>query len=760
MPQKDALTLRFLGELSVERGSQPQTLPQSKKTRALLAYVVLSDRPQRRDRLCSLFWDVADDPRGALRWCLSRLRPLVDSPRRARLVTDRDHVSFDREGVSVDVLEARNEWTAVTKNPAVGKLEAVLSRFRGDFLEGLELPDFDEFQAWLIAEREQNRLLRAQLLAKLVELLGGDPPAALPYAQTRVQIDPLNDAAHASLTRLLLALGRGKEARRQHESGMRLLKEAGMPAPLLSDVWLAQKKVEPAPIADVVIVSSGAASTGAPTRRLPALVGRDSELAELLRIMERTKQSRQESVVLVTGEPGIGKTRLMTEVLAAAKQKGATVLDGAAFEAEATRPYGPWIDALRKIPRVTVGSTLGADLAPLVPEFSPTSITSETREQLFGAGVQLIAARVHSAGMVVLALDDAQWLDDASAELLHYVVRSNRHRPLMVLIAARAGELPDNTSMVRVLRGLRRDSVNEEIAMSQIELQPLSVDDARNLAGQIDPNLRDHASIPDTAGNPLFILEFARSSPTQQEEALPTTLVDVVRDRVERLPPPVPEVLRWGAALGVTFTTAMISELSGLDSDALMRALETLERNGLIHGATAPAASGASYAFSHEIVRRVVYSTISEPRRRIMHARIAALMARLQDQNESLTPSLVHHAALAGDAALAAGACVAAGARCLRLFANLQAESFARRGARFAEQLEEPERVKLLIDLARIAVGARLPAELDAEGERMARLAECALDYGCMAHARLAFHLSSYLRWAGGDWSIAGCARN
>jgi DNA-binding SARP family transcriptional activator/tetratricopeptide (TPR) repeat protein/DNA polymerase III delta prime subunit len=747
MAQNDALKLRFLGEIAIERGERSLELPQSRKTRALLAYLVLNRRPQRRDRLCSLFWDVADDPRGALRWSLSRLRPLVDGSKRQRLVTDREHVSFDCDGVWVDVLAVRDQAKALASNASTKALKAMAELFRGEFLEGLELPDFDEFQAWCIAEREQSRRLRVELLTEIVERLSADRGAALPYAKALVQTDPLNETAHASLVGLLLAEGRGKEARQQYETGLRLLKEAGVASPAkLNQAWRTPRSAESAVTEPVLLPEPVPAE---PRGALP-IVGRRTELTTLDHAVQNTRQIRGARVLLFSGEPGIGKTRLLSEAMAIARQNGATVLEGSAFEAEASRPYGPWIDALRKLSPITVGATIGADLASLVPELSPGSASPKTRDQMFGAVVELIAARAHSSGLVVLVLDDMQWCDDASAELLHYAIRSNRHRPLLVLLAARAGEMPDNTSMVRVLRSLRRDNIVEQITIDR-----LSEKDTLELARQIDPRLEHLRGLADTSGNPLFVLELARSGADRPADAFSQNLVDLVRDRVERLRPPAPEVLRWGAVLGSTFTAGAIAELCGVDPDALMRALEVLERHDLIHETTAKDSAGASYRFMHDLVRNIVYTDISEPRRRIMHGRVASFLSALQEHNESITPDVVQHAALANDAALAARACVAAGRRCLRLFANLQAETFAKRGVLFSNQLLEPEQVKLLIELEQVAVAARRPAELEAEAGRIEQLAERALDYGCMSHARLAFHISSYLRWEGGDWSVA-----
>lgn len=107
MATAEPLTLRLLGEIALDRGGTPLTLPASKKTRALLAYLAVSAKAHRRERLCTMFWEVPDDPRGALRWSLSKLRTLVDEPERTRVIADRDTVALDADGLVIDVLEAR-----------------------------------------------------------------------------------------------------------------------------------------------------------------------------------------------------------------------------------------------------------------------------------------------------------------------------------------------------------------------------------------------------------------------------------------------------------------------------------------------------------------------------------------------------------------------------------------------------------------------------------------------------------------------------
>jgi DNA-binding SARP family transcriptional activator len=220
------LQVRVLGEIELERGDRRLALPQSKKTRALLAFLVVSGRPQRRDRLCTMLWDVADDPRAALRWSLSKLRPLVDDPGAPRLVTQGSSIGFAATGARVDLFAVREllAGDGVATLPTA-ELAVLATEFRGPFLEGLELPDFLEFQSWCIGVREEARALHARLLATLIDRLADDPPTALAYARTLAQVDPFNEQVHARLVRLLAAAGRRGEAEQHAQAALRLLRD-------------------------------------------------------------------------------------------------------------------------------------------------------------------------------------------------------------------------------------------------------------------------------------------------------------------------------------------------------------------------------------------------------------------------------------------------------------------------------------------------------------------------------------------------------
>ena len=268
------------------------------------------------------------------------------------------------------------------------------------------------------------------------------------------------------------------------------------------------------------------------------------------------------------------------------------------------------------------------------------------------------------------------------------------------------------------------------------------------------PSIDADAVFAECRGNPLFAIEFARAA-REGKGDLPDSLGGLIRDRVARLPVSAALVLRWAAVLGQTFTVPRLQTLLRMEPAELLDALEILERHGLIVADDGPRGGGDSYAFAHDLVRRAIYGDLSEPRRRLIHRRIAEALMNGAGNDESVAAEIVDHAALAGEMVIAARACVTAGRRCLRLFANTEAFAMARRGMRYAESLAEPDRLKLTLEAMEIALGARQPERPDETMRTLEALSEQAMDHGCMEHARLGFHLLSYLRWEGGASSDA-----
>jgi DNA-binding SARP family transcriptional activator len=748
-----ALQVQVLGPLSVYRDGEPVRLPQSKKTRGLLAYLAITGRAHRRDRLCSLLWDVADDPRGALRWSLSKIRPLVDTDATRCLIADRESVELKLERDWLDWRWVRHERASGLKSLSTERLKRLESAFEGELLEGLDLTGFDEFTAWCAAEREHARKLQGEVLRTLVGRFESTPSDAVPYARELVRIDPIDENARADLIRLLVLAGRRSEAKVQYESAARMLKELGakVTGPL-DTAWREVNRRDEAPSDDhlpsAMETTSATASMGAGASPSPrsrdVFVGREEERRRLLSLLDDASTGRL-MVFMLKGESGIGKTRLLAELTAEARRRGSTVFEATAYEAEGVRPYGPWIDALRRLPADGMAYADGNALAPLLPELGGSTEAGASRDRLFGAVLELVTALARRKAPALLLFDDIHWCDDASAALLHYVARMSLEQPVLVVLGARDGELIDNESVMRMLRSFRREGLIDE----QL-LLPFTERDVEALIRSMDGSADATEVFNLSGGNALMARELAHASSTG--DTVPGSLKELISDRIERVAPEAGDVLRWSAVLGTTFDVSRLSALVSLDFDRLMSALRELERHALLESS---GSSAQMYAFHHALVHRVVYSEISEPRRKLMHLRVAQLLAGANDPDGVISLELAHHASLGGDAAMAVRAAVTAGARCLRVFANAEAYTHARRGLRLVEQLEDPERAKLRIELEQISLGAHWPEDPDAESTRIEALAEQALDAGCPEHARLAFTLVSTLRWHEGSLSDA-----
>lgn len=744
MTTPETLHIQLLGELAVSHGDQRLTLPPSKKTRALLAYLVLTERAHRRDRLCQLFWDVTDDPRGALRWSLSKLRPVLEPDGEPRLVAERESVRFERRQCTVDALALRDALRG--RSPSgltTEELERLVERYEGELLEGLELPDFDDYQAWCLAEREELRVLRADMLRELVSREEGAPQRVLAHARRWVSADPLNESARAALVRLLGRLGRRDEARQHYEAGLRLDAELGRKS--RGELHEAFRAIE---VAQASVPEAQAPLSAPPRPAVDAsddarpFVGRAEERDLLDAAFGRCTAGRIE-LVLFSGEPGVGKTRLLEAWARSAEARGARVLFAAAYEAESGHPYAPWLEALHgmregqhALATLTQSTSLGVE--------ERSSDAGRGREQLFASVSSALEGLVEGKSSLVLVLDDVQWLDEGSCELLHYVVRKARKRPLMIVLACREGEQADNSALARVLRSLRREGV-----LSEHALGPLSEPETATLVRALEPSADAERIARESAGNPLYAIELARA---RQREGVPATLSSLVRDRLAQLMPEAADLLRWAAVLGCGFRIDRIAALTSLRTEALLDALELLTQRGLLR---LERDRVDSYEFSHELVRRIVYTDLSEPRRRLMHRRVAELLRSQPEASPEHVGEVARHAALAHDADLAAEACLAAARRSLRLFANADAYTLARRGMRHAERLTEPARTRLLLELFDVSFGARRPEEPVDAAREIEALAERALDAGDLEHARLGFHLLSYLKFERGEWADA-----
>ena len=231
-----ALRIELLGELRVLRNGDVVALPQSRKTRALLAYLILEPGPHRREKLCELFWQVPDDPRGSLRWSLSKLRSIVNDSDADRIVADRERVQFDVADVSIDFAAIEAALSGGVAALAQHDLDAMANAFAGDLLEGLELSGQPDFETWRLAQQERARNTQRQVLRALVEKITGDPSVKADRLAALVRLDPYDLSVHAALITSLAQANRTKEAERQKQLSVAALKDVeGVDLGLLDD---------------------------------------------------------------------------------------------------------------------------------------------------------------------------------------------------------------------------------------------------------------------------------------------------------------------------------------------------------------------------------------------------------------------------------------------------------------------------------------------------------------------------------------------
>ncbi len=223
-----SLSISLLGELSVSADGETVALPASRKARAVLGYLAATGRPVRRERLCEMFWDLPDDPRGSLRWALSKLRQVVDRGGVRRIIADRERVALSLDDTHV---ELRRIWQRLADDPPLippAELRAMAEQFEQPLLEGLEHVGTESFQLWLASERENVHLLHLNVLRRLALHPDLKRPEALKWARIWQEMTPLEEEAARGLIKALAQSGRLDEARRSEADFLAAAREAGL----------------------------------------------------------------------------------------------------------------------------------------------------------------------------------------------------------------------------------------------------------------------------------------------------------------------------------------------------------------------------------------------------------------------------------------------------------------------------------------------------------------------------------------------------
>lgn len=261
-----SLELRMLGPLEVRRGEAALALPGSRKVRALLAYLTLAPRPSARGQLCELLWDGPNDPRGELRWCLSKLRALVDTPECRRIRAEGDLVRLHLDGCFVDALALAAAGQDLAALPAE-RLRELASLWRGELAEGLELERSPAFTVWLTAQRRRLRAQQATALERLAATATG--AKALPYLERWLELTPFDPRPHERLLGVLARSGRLRDGEEHLEAASRGFAAEGLEVAPLRAAWRAARtrRTVPAPVPSEPADATPATEETAPARR-------------------------------------------------------------------------------------------------------------------------------------------------------------------------------------------------------------------------------------------------------------------------------------------------------------------------------------------------------------------------------------------------------------------------------------------------------------------------------------------------------------
>jgi len=236
------LTLHLLGTMGVQRGAETLPLPASRKVRALLAYLALSSHAVQRSHLCELLWDIPNDPRGELRWCLSKLRNVVDAAGApSRVVTDGDSVRLDLGGVTVDALQVLAATQAGVGTLDAEALRALSAQFDGDFLQGLDIERSAPFSAWVIGQRRRFRAAQVALLEHRVRVLAPASDETVECLEQWLQLAPFDRRAHEMLLDALARRGQLREGDEHLAATARLFEGEAQDWAPLGLAWRAAK---------------------------------------------------------------------------------------------------------------------------------------------------------------------------------------------------------------------------------------------------------------------------------------------------------------------------------------------------------------------------------------------------------------------------------------------------------------------------------------------------------------------------------------
>ena len=420
-------------------------------------------------------------------------------------------------------------------------------------------------------------------------------------------------------------------------------------------------------------------AVGPPLAERTPFVGREAERAELRGFLDQLAGGRG-ALVVIGGEPGVGKTRLAEELAAEARQRGLLTLTGHCYEMEGAPPYIPFVEIVeasaRLVPPEALRSALGEsapEVAKLMPELrrlfpdippSPELPPEQERRYLFN-GMRDFLARAGHVQPMFLLLDDLHWADDSTMLLIQHIVQQLHEMPVLFVGTYRDVELEVARPLARALRELTRQRLVNRVPLKR--MPEASVEAMlRALSGQDPPALLVQAIYSETEGNPFFVEEVFQHLTEEgklfdakglwrldlniDELEVPEGVRLVIGERLERVSEECRKALASAAVIGRRFSFELLEALGEVDANTLLDAIDEAERSQLINAASD--GPEARFTFAHELIRQTFVSGMSLPRRQRLHLRVAEAIEQVYAGDlEKHASDLAHHHYQAGTSA-------------------------------------------------------------------------------------------------------------
>ena len=466
---------------------------------------------------------------------------------------------------------------------------------------------------------------------------------------------------------------------------------------------------DPAPARQSIVVGLESPAPDTP------LIGRDAELVRLRQALDDAWQGRGR-IVVIRGEAGIGKSRIVEEVAGDVAARGGRVLVGRCYETEQVLPFGPWVNAIRNARVLDEINDLPkpwqVELSRLFPELgvAPPPDDHAQNVRLFEA-IAHLAEHVAQRHPLLLVLEDLHWADEMSLRLAAFMARQIRTRAVLMMVTAREEELPGPP----VLSGLLEELARDERA-AHLALRSLSRAETDTLVRALARTSGDDSALERlteqlwtvSKGNPFVVIETMRvvgdraaHEPTAAVP-LPERVRDVITARLARLSESGQHLAAVASVIGREFDFAVLARAAGLDEVRAAEGIEELARRRVLTG------TGERFDFTHARIREVAYAQLLPPRRRLLHAQVAAALEDVyQDALEPHYAALAAHHCDGESWEKALTYFQRAGTSAVTCSANREAIAYVDRGLQMLDHLPEgPARTTHAYDLRMLRASA------------------------------------------------------